>query len=128
MTNNKWVLVVEDDVFIDKAYRAKFTHENIPAEYAADGQIAIDTLISKKDNPPAVVLLDLMLPRKNGFEVLEEVKKVPELKDVPVIILSNLGQESDVKKGMALGATEYLVKAETKINTIIEKAKSYLEK
>lgn len=128
MTNNKWILVVEDDVFIDKAYRAKFSYENIPAEYAADGEIALNTLIEKKDNPPAVVLLDLMLPRKNGFEVLEEMKKIPELKNVPVIILSNLGQESDVKKGMELGANEYLVKAETKINTIIEKTKSYLEK
>lgn len=126
MTNINWVLIVEDDVFIDKAYRAKFSHENIPTEYAADGDAAISLLVEKKDNPPSVVLLDLMLPKKNGFEVLEEMKKNESLKDIPVIILSNLGQESDVKKGMALGANEYLVKAETKINTIIEKARAYL--
>ena len=128
MTNSKWVLIVEDDVFIDKAYRAKFSHENIPTEYASDGESAIKILVEKKDNPPAVVLLDLMLPRKNGFEVLEEMKADPILKNIPVMILSNLGQESDVKKGMALGANEYLVKAETKINTIIEKSRAYLDK
>ncbi len=127
MSNNKWILVVEDDVFIDKAYRAKFAHENIPAEYASDGDTALKILQERSDDTPAVVLLDLMLPRKNGFEVLEEMKKNSKLKNVPVIILSNLGQESDVKKGMALGANEYLVKAETKINTIIEKAREYLK-
>ncbi len=125
---NKWILIVEDDVFIDKAYRAKFSHEQINTEYASDGVLAIELLKSKLDNPPALVLLDLMLPKKNGFEVLGEMKADPKLKDVPVIILSNLGQESDVTKGMALGANEYLVKAETKINTIIEKARQYLEK
>ena len=125
---NKWVLIVEDDVFIDKAYRAKFSHEQIAAEYASDGIVAIDLLKSKADNPPSLVLLDLMLPRKNGFEVLAEMKADERLKNVPVIILSNLGQESDVTKGMALGANEYLVKAETKINTIIEKSRQYLEK
>lgn len=124
---NKWVLIVEDDVYIDKAYKAKFSHEEIPTEYAADGEVALALLKSKADNPPAVVLLDLMLPKKNGFEVLEEMKADEKLKNVPVIILSNLGQESDVKKGIALGANEYLVKADTKINTIIEKTKAYLK-
>jgi DNA-binding response OmpR family regulator len=126
--NNKWILVVEDDVFIDKAYRAKFSHEEINTEYASDGVLAMELLMSKADNPPALVLLDLMLPKKNGFEVLEEMKADERLKNVPVIILSNLGQESDVKKGMLLGANEYLVKAETKINSIIEKVREYLAK
>lgn len=126
--NDKWILIVEDDVFIDKAYRAKFSHEKINTEYAPDGVLALELLKIRADNPPALVLLDLMLPKKNGFEVLEEMKADERLKNVPVIILSNLGQESDVKKGMALGASEYLVKAETKINSIIAKVREYLDK
>lgn len=123
---NKWILIVEDDVFIDKAYRAKFSHEQIPVEGAGDGEAALALLRSKGDNLPALVLLDLMLPRKNGFEVLAEMKADPKLKDIPVIILSNLGQEADAQKGLSLGASEYLVKADTKINTIIEKVRAYL--
>lgn len=123
---NKWVLIIEDDVFIDKAYRAKFSHEQIPVESVGDGEAALTLLRSKGEDLPVLVLLDLMLPRKNGFEVLTEMKADLKLKDIPVIILSNLGQEADAQKGLALGAVEYLVKADTKINTIIEKVRTYL--
>ena len=71
-------------------------------------------------------MLDLMLPKKNGFEVLEELQKDEKWKTIPVIILTNLGQESDAKRGLALGASEYLVKADTKINDIIAHVKKYL--
>jgi DNA-binding response OmpR family regulator len=122
----KWVLVVEDDVYIEKAYRAKFAHEQILAESVGDGEAALAILKNKSDNLPALVLLDMMLPKKNGFEVLTEMKANPKWKTIPVIILSNLGQESDAQKGLALGAVEYLVKADTKINTIVEKVRTYL--
>ncbi|HXK37666.1 MAG TPA: response regulator [Candidatus Paceibacterota bacterium] len=123
---DKWVLVVEDDVYIDKAYRAKFAHEQILAESVGDGEAALAILKNKSENLPSLVLLDMMLPKKNGFEVLSEMKANPKWKTIPVIILSNLGQESDAQKGLALGAVEYLVKADTKINTIVEKVRSYL--
>lgn len=124
---DKWVLVVEDDIYIDKAYRAKFAHEQILAEAVGDGEAALGLLKNKGDDLPALVLLDMMLPKKNGFEVLTEMKANPKWKNIPVIILSNLGQEADAQKGLALGAVEYLVKADTKINTIIEKVRAYLK-
>lgn len=123
----KWVLIVEDDVYIDKAYRAKFAHEQIPAEAVGDGEAALALLRARDADLPSLLLLDMMLPKKNGFEVLTEMKANPRWKNIPVIILSNLGQESDAQKGLALGAVEYLVKADTKINTIIEKVRSYLK-
>lgn len=121
-------MIVEDDVFIDKAYRAKFAHEQIPVEAAGDGEAALELLRQKGDDLPVLVLLDLMLPKKNGFEVLTEMKGNVKWKGIPVIILSNLGQESDAQKGLALGAVEYLVKADTKITAIVEKVKGYLAK
>lgn len=124
---NKWVLIVEDDVYIDKAYRAKFAHEQILAETAGDGEAALSLLSSKGDDLPALILLDMMLPKKNGFEVLTEMKANAKWRNIPVIILSNLGQEADAQRGLALGAVEYLVKADTKINTIVEKVRSYLK-
>ncbi len=124
--SEKWVLVVEDDVFIDKAYATKFTHENIPIKIATDGEEALTLLAQEENDPPSAILLDLMLPKKNGFEVLGEIKKNPKLKNIPVMVMTNLGQEADAKRGVDLGATEYLVKADTKINEIIEKVKKYL--
>jgi len=123
---NKWVLVVEDDAYINKAYAAKFAHEGIEAEFALDGEEAMQNLKAAESNP-SLIMLDLMLPKKNGFEVLTDIKASPKLKKIPVIILTNLGQETDAKRGLDMGANEYLVKADTKIVEIVEKIKSYLK-
>jgi DNA-binding response OmpR family regulator len=120
-----WILVVEDDVLINKAYAAKFSVEKITAEFATDGEEAIKKLDG--EGVPALVLLDLMLPKKNGFEVLKEMKAHPKFKQIPVIILTNLGQDTDAKLGVELGATEYLVKTDIKIDEIITKIKKYLK-
>lgn len=121
----KWLLVVEDDAYINTAYSAKFEHEGIVAKFAVDGDEALG-LLRAEPMHPSVILLDLMLPKRNGFEVLEELKKDPALKDIPVIVLTNLGQETDAKRGLDLGAVEYLVKADTKIVDILERIKKYL--
>lgn len=119
-----WVCIIEDDVFINKAYTSKFAHENISIKIAEDGERGMQLLES--NDKPSLILLDLMLPKKNGFEVLEEIKKNPTLKNIPVIIMTNLGQAADAKRGLALGAIEYLVKANIKIDEIIKKVKGYL--
>ena len=121
---DRWVCIIEDDAFINKAYASKFAHEQITVKIAEDGEEGLRLLQSNEK--PALILLDLMLPKKNGFEVLEEVKKDFALKDIPVIILTNLGQEQDAKRGMDLGAAEYLVKANMKIDDIVKKVKTYL--
>ncbi|OHA46947.1 MAG: hypothetical protein A3A80_00895 [Candidatus Terrybacteria bacterium RIFCSPLOWO2_01_FULL_44_24] len=117
------VLVVEDDPFLSKAYKVKFEHEAIAADFATDGEMA---LVKVKDNKPKIVLLDIMLPKKNGFDFLADVKKDPELKDIPVLILSNLGQEDDIKRGMELGAVDYIVKTSMKIQDVVTKIRKYL--
>jgi DNA-binding response OmpR family regulator len=121
-----WVLIVEDDVFINKAYAAKFAHEGIEVKIAEDGEAAVKELES--GDIPGLILLDLMLPKKSGFDVLTEIKQDERLKNIPVLILTNLAQELDAKQGIMLGAEEYLIKADLKIEELVGKVKQYLQK
>ena len=124
MDNKKTILIVEDDFFVSRAYAIKLEKENLNVQSVTDGEAAIEYL--KKNENPNLVLLDLMIHKKSGFEVLKEIKTSDKWKNIPVIILSNLGQESDIKKGKELGAVEYIIKADVDIENIIEKAKKYL--
>jgi two-component system alkaline phosphatase synthesis response regulator PhoP len=120
-----WILIVEDDASIDKAYTTKFAHEDIKVKIAEDGELAMSIL--KKNDLPSLILLDLMLPKKSGFEILAEIKKDARLKKIPVLILTNLAQELDADQGMTLGADEYLVKADLKIEDLVKKVRQYLK-
>ncbi len=122
-TNKKKVVVVEDDEHISKVYEIKLAKENINAMVARDGEDGV-TMITAET--PDLIILDLMVPKKDGFGVLEEIKKNPELAKIPVIILSNLGQKKDQDRAIALGANEYLVKMNYSIQEIIDKVKGYL--
>lgn len=124
-TTKKTILVVEDDKFLVKVYQVKFEKEGFEVWIAADGKEAMDFL--EKEDMPDIILLDLMLPIVNGFEVLTAIKKKEKWKNIPVIILSNLGQVSDVKKAKDLGAIEYIIKSNSKINDIVDKVKQYLK-
>lgn len=119
------ILMIEDDPFLRKVYRDKFTQLGFDFIEATNGMEGTNKTISEK---PDIVLLDLMLPRKNGFEVLIDIRKNKKNKNIPVIILSNLGQESDIERGMALGADDYLVKTEISISEIVDKVKEWLIK
>lgn len=121
--NKKKVIVVEDDEHISKVYEIKLAKEGIDAKIARDGEEAVVMITDEK---PDLVVLDLMIPKKDGFGVLEEIKKNPELVGIPVIILSNLGQKTDQDRALALGANEYLVKVDYPIQDIINKIKGYL--
>ena len=92
---------------------------------ASNGVKAME--IIKKDKPD-LILLDLVMPDKDGFEVLEDLKLDDEFKKIPVIILSNLGQDSDVKKGKELGAIDYMIKANYSMKDVIAKVKEYVVK
>lgn len=121
--NKKTILVVEDDVFLVKAYQIKFQKEGINVQAAHDGKEALSFL--QKD-PPTLVLLDLMLPYIAGFDVLQAIRKNDRWKDVPVIITSNLGQEQDIEQGKTLGATDYIIKANSKIGDLVERVRKHL--
>lgn len=119
----KSILVVEDDPILKNllghTLAGKYT-----TLYASDGNEAIALFDANK---PVLILLDLMLPTMGGFEVLEALRKrEDEGKTVPVIVVSNLGQEGDKEKARALGATDYLVKAEVAVEEIIAKMESVL--
>ena len=120
----KYVLVVEDDPFYSKIYKTKLAKENLNAQLASNGDVAIK--IIKDSGLPALILLDLVMPGKDGFETLKELKADATMKDVPVIVLSNLSQEEDIKRVMDMGASEYLIKANTSIQTVVDKMKKSL--
>jgi len=118
------IALVEDEKFLLGAMRDKLQREGFDVHTAINGEIGLEVIKKEK---PALILLDLIMPVKSGFDVLEELQKDSELKKIPVIILSNLGQESDIKKGKELGAVDYLIKADFKMKEVIAKVREYLK-
>lgn len=119
----KKVLIIEDDEHISKVYELKLAKEGIETAVARDGEEGIAKIVSEK---PDLVMLDLMIPRKDGFAVLDEVRKNPAIKDIPIIVFSNLGQKADKDRALSLGAKEYVVKVDLPIQEVIAKVKGYL--
>lgn len=118
------ILLVEDDNFIVDMYTTKFELEGFQVVSAEDGQKGIDA--AKSENPN-IILLDILMPKMDGFAVLEQLKKDPDTKNIPVILLTNLGQKEDVKKGFELGAVGYLIKAHFMPSEVVDKIKKILE-
>ena len=119
------ILMIEEDYFLRKIYKNKLTSIGFEFIEATNGEEGLNKLISEK---PDLVLLDLILPKKNGFDVLIEIRKNKELKDTLVIILSVLSQKSDMKRGLDFGAQDYLVKSEMSLSGVVEKVKYWAEK
>ena len=125
MTNSKKnILVIEDDKFLRELIIQKLLKEGYDVSEAVDGEQGIKKI---KEEKPGLVLLDLILPGIDGFEVLSQMKKEPDLSSIPVIILSNLGQKEDVERGLKLGAVDYLIKAHFTPGEIIDKIKAALK-
>jgi DNA-binding response OmpR family regulator len=118
-------ILAEDDRFIARAYNDGFMRAGYDVIYAEDGAKALEKLKGAK---PDIILLDVIMPEKNGFEVLTEIKKDENLKSIPVIILSNLGQDSDIKKGKDLGADDYFIKSNLSISEVLEKIEMHIKK
>jgi DNA-binding response OmpR family regulator len=125
MERDEKILLVEDDKFISRAYMAGLSKAGFEVVLAYDGEEAINKLQTEKPN---IILLDLMMPVKDGFETLKEIKANAKLKKIPVVILSNLGQDSDIEKSKSLGATDYLIKSDVSMKEVIEKVHFYLAK
>jgi len=117
------VLVVEDDQFLRDLIVKKLEAEGLEIIQAIDGEEGLRLIREKK---PALVLLDLILPGIDGFEVLKQAKSDPAIKDIPIIILSNLGQKDDIDRGFELGAKDYLIKAHFTPGEIVQKVKQAL--
>ncbi|MBI5078336.1 MAG: response regulator [Candidatus Yonathbacteria bacterium] len=122
--HKKKILIIEDDEHISKIYDLKFSKEGYKTIFVTNGEEGMEKIITEK---PDLVILDLMLPKKDGFMVLEEVKKNPEFAKIPILVLSNLGQKIDQDRALALGAKEYLVKVEYSMQEVVDRAKSYLQ-
>jgi len=121
----KKILIIEDDKFLRELIAQKLIKEEYDISEAADGEEGIKKIEEEK---PDLILLDLILPGIDGFEVLSQMKNKPALSSIPVIILSNLGQKEDVEKGLKLGAVDYLIKAHFTPAEIIDKIKIVFNK
>lgn len=117
----KTILIIEDDKFLRDLIAQKLTKEGFGTAEAVDGEHGLKKV---KEVRPDLVLLDLILPGIDGFEVLAKIKEDPVLAEIPVIILSNLGQKDDIERGLRLGAVDYLIKAHFTPGEIIEKVKN----
>ncbi len=119
----KKILVVEDDKFLRKVYESKLPKEGYEVVTAVDGE---EGLAAIKREKPDLVLLDLIMPKMTGFDVLIEVQKDSRIKNIPILVLSNLGQEGDLSRAKSLGAKDFLIKANYSIKEVVEKIKNFL--
>ena len=122
--NPKKILLIEDDPFLSSLLKNRFSQAHVEVLHAHDGEEALAML---KTNTPDLVLLDLILPKKSGFEVMQAIRQDPQFPNVPIIITSNLGQSEDMEKTKELGATEYFVKAKTSIEDLVSNITSILD-
>jgi CheY-like chemotaxis protein len=123
--NNKKIkiLIVEDDSFLSQMYSEKLETEGFQVVLATDGVEAIDKMKIEKPN---LVLLDLIMPKKDGFEVLSEKLTDQEIKNIPVIVLTNLSQNEEIKKCYDLGARDFMIKAYFVPSEVINKIQTVL--
>ncbi len=119
------ILIVEDDKFLRELISRKLACEKFRIEEAIDGEEGLKKITESK---PDLILLDLILPGLDGFEVLERVKDNPSTSSIPVLILSNLGQRDEIERGLKLGAVDFLVKAHFTPEEIVDKIKIVLSK
>lgn len=124
MANQK-ILLIEDDEILGKVMSEELKDAGFQIQWVLDGEAGIKAVQSTM---PDLVLLDLMLPKKHGFDVLSDIKSSPATAGIPVIIMTMMGQDDDIKKGIQLGAVDYIVKSQHAIAEIVEKIKTFFSK
>lgn len=122
-SSHKVILVVEDDPFYSSIFHRKLSFEGFDVLLASDGQQGIKVACEKQPN---LILLDMIMPVKDGITTLKEMKADDSLKNIPVIILSNLGQEENMKETTDLGAVDYIVKSNMSVQEMVDKVKKYV--
>lgn len=121
----KKLLIGEDDQFLSAAYKAKFAKAGFEVLILSDGE---EVMAKIDEYKPDLLILDIMMPKKDGFSVLEELRTSEKWKALPILVASNLGQKEDIDKAIRLGANGYIVKSDLRLEEIIEKIKSLLPK
>lgn len=121
--NKITVFIVEDDPFVLRVYQRKLQKEGFNIALATNGKEALERI---KSEPPNLILLDLVMPIKDGFELISDLKNDPQLKKIPIVVLTNLGQQKDADRVKSLGVEEYLVKSNTSIPGVVAKIKEVL--
>lgn len=122
--NKRKLLIVEDDQMISSMYRSKFESRGFEVLSADNGADGLTMAVKEK---PVLVLLDIILPQLDGFSVLKRLKKDGRTKKIPVVMLTNLGTGEDEKKGIELGAEDYLVKANLTPGEVSKKIETYIK-
>lgn len=121
--NKKKILLVEDDEVLASVYRARLEMEGFEVEEVHDGEKALSVAINFR---PDLILLDVMMPKINGFDVLDILKNTPETMNMRIIMLTALSQEADRARAEKLGVDDYLVKSQVVIADVIERVKHHL--
>ncbi|MBI2625433.1 response regulator [Candidatus Parcubacteria bacterium] len=117
------ILIVDDDSMIRDIYLRKFRESGFAVTVVADGPTAIQKI---EEDPPDVVLLDLVMPQMDGFEVMREVAKRKLTKMPKLVLLTNLGQKEEIEQGLALGAQDYIIKAHLTPSEVVERVRTVL--
>ena len=119
------VLIVEEDAFLAEIYQKKFEMEGFKVSVAGNGEKGLADIKKKK---PDIVLLDILLSKLDGFAVLEAAKADNSIKNIPIILLTNLGQKDDVRRGLDKGAAGYLIKTHFQPSEVVDKVREVLRK
>lgn len=119
------IFIVEDDPLMSRMYEKAFKLNNFEIEQAFDGEEAIAKLETMSPKP-ILIVLDVMMPKMSGFDVLKHIKASPDLKTIPVVMLSNLAGQEDAEKALSMGAVLYLVKSQYEPKQIVEKIKEII--
>ena len=117
------ILIVEDDPFLMNMYVTKFELENFDVSVAEDGDKGYKIAVKEM---PDLIMLDIMLPKADGFEVLKKIKGAEKTKNIPVMLLTNLSQKEEIEKAIGLGAADYLIKAHYMPSEVVDKVKKAL--
>lgn len=120
----KKILIIEDEATLQRSLMEFIGGESFEVSCASDGEAGLEMAKSKS---PDLIILDIILPKMDGFEVLEEIKNDPKIKNIPVILLTNLESPEDIQKAFEKGATTYLVKSEYKLEDVVKKIKETLK-
>lgn len=119
----KKVLVVDDESSIREIYKKEFTSAGFDVSVAVDGE---DGLLRAGEQTPNLILLDVMLPKMSGIDVLKSLRKNPLTKDIPILLLTNLGEETIIKEGFSLGADGYLLKVSYTPSQVVDECRKFL--